>query len=57
MVAFGDNGNDVDMLAAADIGCAVGNASPEAKAAAGQIIGSNTEDGVAEYLRPLMDKM
>ena len=57
VVAFGDNGNDVDMLAAADIGCAVGNASPEAKAAAGQIIGSNTEDGVAEYLRPLMDKM
>ena len=57
VVAFGDNGNDVDMLAAADVGCAVGNASPEAKAAAGQIIGSNTEDGVAEYLRPLMDKM
>ena len=57
VVAFGDNGNDVDMLAAADVGCAVGNASPEAKAASGQIIGSNTEDGVAEYLRPLMDKM
>ena len=56
VVAFGDNGNDVDMLAAADVGCAVGNASPEASAA-GQIIGSNTEDGVAEYLRPLMDKM
>ena len=57
VVAFGDNGNDMDMLAAADVGCAVGNASPEAKAAADQIIGSNTEDGVAEYLRPLMDKM
>lgn len=57
VVAFGDNGNDVDMLTAADVGCAVGNAAPEAKAAADQIIGANTEDGVAECLRPLMDKM
>ena len=57
VVAFGDDGNEVDMLAAADVGWAVGNASPEAKAAADQIIGSNTEDGVAEYRRPLMDKM
>lgn len=57
IVAFGDNGNDVDMLTAADVGCAVGNASPEVKAAADQIIGPNTEDGVAEYLRMLMDKM
>lgn len=57
VVAFGDNGNDVDMLLAADVGCAVGNAAPAAKAAADRIIGANTEDGVAEYLKPLMDKM
>ena len=57
VVAFGDNGNDVDMLLSADIGYAVGNAAPEAKAAADRIIGANTEDGVAEYLKPLMDKM
>lgn len=57
VVAFGDNGNDVDMLLAADVGCAVENATAEAKAAADLVIGTNTENGVAEYLKPLMDKM
>ena len=55
VVAFGDNGNDVDMLAAADVGCASETLAGSQRG--GQIIGSNTEDGVAEYLRPLMDKM
>jgi hydroxymethylpyrimidine pyrophosphatase-like HAD family hydrolase len=38
------------MLKAADIGIAVGNARPEAKAVADLIIDTNDNDGVAKYL-------
>lgn len=50
VVAFGDNLNDLPMFAQADIKVAVGNAREEVKAAADCIIGTNDDDGVAEYL-------
>ena len=50
IVAFGDNLNDLPMFEQADIKIAVGNARDEVKAAADYVIGTNSEDGVAEWL-------
>lgn len=47
VMAFGDNYNDVDMLRAAGLGIAVGNAREEVKAVADEITLNSTEDGVA----------
>ena len=49
-VAFGDSWNDIPMLKWAGKSCAVANAKPEVRGIAGEIIGSNTEDGVAHAL-------
>ncbi len=51
IVGFGDNLNDLPLFKACEITCAVNNAKDELKAAATHIIGSNTEDGVARWLR------
>ncbi len=51
VVAFGDNLNDLSMFEAADVKIAVGNAKEELKDAADIVIGTNSEDGVAEWLR------
>ena len=48
---FGDGGNDVEMLRWAGIGVAMGNACPEAKAAADYITDDVTADGLANGLR------
>ena len=50
--AFGDERNDCSMLAAAGLGVAMGNAAPEAKAAARLVTGTNQEDGVAPDAAP-----
>lgn len=50
-IAFGDGGNDVEMLRFAGIGVAMGNACPEAKAAADYITGDVNADGLADALR------
>lgn len=50
IVAFGDNGNDIEMLQKATLGVAVGNALPAVKAIAKKIVAPNTEDGVAKEL-------
>jgi Cof subfamily protein (haloacid dehalogenase superfamily) len=50
IVAFGDDLNDLDMLAYAGIGVAMSNALPEVKAVADAICLSNEEDGVARWL-------
>ncbi|MFD2245334.1 Cof-type HAD-IIB family hydrolase [Pontibacter ruber] len=47
VVAFGDNYNDIDMLRAAGLGIAVGNAREEVKAVADEITLNSIEDGVA----------
>ncbi len=50
IVAFGDMPNDVPMLAWAGLGVAMGNAHPEAMAAADEITAPNTDDGLARVL-------
>ncbi|MCV7302902.1 HAD family hydrolase [Mycobacterium barrassiae] len=50
IVTFGDMPNDVPMLAWAGHGVAMGNAHPDALAAADEVTGTNAEDGVARVL-------
>ncbi len=47
MMACGDGGNDLGMIAAAGFGVAMANALPEVKAVAQYVTASNEEDGVA----------
>ncbi len=51
--AFGDSGNDVDMLRRVGWGVAMGNGSPEAKAAARLVCGPSWEDSIRDTLRRL----
>ena len=53
-MAFGDDFNDLGMLATAGWGVAMGNAIPEIKAAANDVTATNNEDGVARYLEKLL---
>jgi len=50
VVAFGDMPNDVPMLRWAGLGVAMGNAHPDAVAAANEVTASNADDGVARVL-------
>lgn len=50
-VAFGDNLNDLEMIQAAGLGVAMGNAHAALKQAARVVAPSNDEDGVAAVLR------
>ncbi|MDY6997180.1 MAG: HAD family hydrolase [Actinomycetota bacterium] len=50
VVAFGDMPNDVPMLSWAGLGVAMGNAHPDAVAAADEVTTTNAEDGVARVL-------
>jgi HAD superfamily hydrolase (TIGR01484 family) len=50
VLAFGDMPNDLPLLTWAGTSCAVANAHPDVLAAATHVIGSNEEDGVADYL-------
>lgn len=50
LVVFGDNLNDLPMLAEADLAVAVGNALPEVKAAADIVIEPNYTDSVARFI-------
>lgn len=52
-IAFGDMPNDLPMLAWAGRSVAVANAHADVLAAAGEVTGSNDEDGVARYLEQL----
>ena len=51
VVVFGDALNDLSMFEAADEAYAVLNAAEQLKKAATGVIGSNEEDGVAQWLR------
>lgn len=55
IMAFGDSSNDVQMIKAAAVGVAMGNAVPEAKEVADYITLSNAQDGVAMALKTLLD--
>jgi len=49
-LALGDNLNDLDMMTAAGLGIAMGNATEETKALADHVTESNNDDGVARAL-------
>jgi hydroxymethylpyrimidine pyrophosphatase-like HAD family hydrolase len=53
-MAFGDDVNDVGMVARSGIGVAVANAVPEVHAVADRITRSNDEDGVAMVIEELL---
>jgi Cof subfamily protein (haloacid dehalogenase superfamily) len=50
VICFGDNYNDIDLLAHAGLGVAVANAKDEVKAIASAITGKSVEDGVAQAI-------
>ena len=50
LIVFGDNINDLPMMAVADRAIAVANALPEVRAAAHETIGPNSTDSVARYI-------
>lgn len=50
IIAFGDDYADIGMLKLCGKGIAMGNAIDEVKKKADLVIGSNDEDGIAEYL-------
>lgn len=56
MVAFGDGGNDVEMLALAGTGVAMGNAPQAIRDRADTVIGSNDDAGVLAYLEKVLDQ-
>ena len=53
VTAFGDDFADMGMLKMCGTGVAMGNAVPEVKAVADITIGTNDEDGIADYLGTL----
>lgn len=54
ILAFGDNLNDVSMIASVGWGFAMGNAEAGLKAVAREVIGSNDEDDIAATLERLL---
>ncbi len=56
VVVFGDNLNDISMMKVADVSVAVGNAYPEVKDAADIVIGCNTDDAVAKFIKEDFEK-
>ncbi len=50
-MAFGDSENDVSMLRAVGLGVAMGNATPEARAAADYVTDNAEQDGIYNALR------
>lgn len=51
IVVFGDNLNDISMMQIADWSVAVENAFPDVKETANEVIGTNTDDSVAKWIR------
>ena len=49
-MAFGDAENDYEMIEAANVGVAMGNASDEIKAIATDVTVDHDDDGVAVFL-------
>lgn len=50
-MAFGDGGNDIEMLQYVNVGVAMGNANPEVKAIANYVTTSVDEDGIYNALK------
>ncbi|MEM1332355.1 MAG: Cof-type HAD-IIB family hydrolase [Actinomycetota bacterium] len=56
VVAFGDNANDLELLAWAGLGLAVDNAVDEAKRVADDVIGHHADDSVARWIEARLDR-
>lgn len=56
VAAFGDHVNDLDLLAWAGIGVAMGNGLAEVKQAADAVTATNDEDGLAVFVERLLDE-
>ncbi len=54
IIAIGDDMNDLPMIQNAGLGVAMGNAPPQVRAAAKRVIGSNREEGLAQFLEELV---
>lgn len=54
VIAIGDEANDVEMIASAGLGIAMGNAVPAVKAVADRITGDNDQEGVADALEEVL---
>lgn len=57
ILAFGDGENDMEMLRYAGWGVAMSNAPEVVRNAADEVIGSNEEQAVLEYLEQLLDRL
>lgn len=57
IVAFCDNHNDLEMIAAVGTSYAVANARKEVKATATAVIESNNEDGVLKQLKKILENL
>ena len=55
VMAFGDQSNDIEMLAEVGIGVCMANGSDDAKKASNRMTKSNDEDGVAYFLNSYFD--
>jgi len=55
VIAIGDEANDVEMIQAAGMGIAMGNATPELKAVANRVTADHDQDGLAEALEYLLN--
>ena len=55
-LAFGDADNDIDMLSFAGLGVAVGGMTEEVRAAADAVAPPVSEDGVASFVRGLVEE-
>uniref|UniRef100_A0A2C9M669 Uncharacterized protein n=1 Tax=Biomphalaria glabrata TaxID=6526 RepID=A0A2C9M669_BIOGL len=53
-VAFGDSGNDLQMLKGAGLGISMGNGTAQAKEAAQIVIGDNNSTAIAKKIRELI---
>lgn len=56
IIAIGDDINDLHMIRHAGLGVAMGNAIPLIKQTARRVIGSNADDGLAEFLNELIEQ-
>ena len=54
VIAVGDDMNDIQMLRHSGLGVAMGNARPSLKGIADRVIGTNLEDGLAEFVEELV---
>jgi Cof subfamily protein (haloacid dehalogenase superfamily) len=57
VAVLGDDENDIEAIAEAGIGIAMGNAIPEVKAVASLVVGDNAHDGAAEGIRAAVARL